>query len=59
MELAETSAQLTPALTELLAGLPSRGAAPELHNETWFNSTPLKLAELRGKVVMVEFWTYG
>ncbi|MGQ0810709.1 MAG: redoxin domain-containing protein [Nitrospiraceae bacterium] len=33
--------------------------APELTNETWLNSPPLRVAELKGKVVMVEFWTFG
>ena len=25
----------------------------------WFNSGPLSMSSLRGKVVMVDFWTYG
>ena len=25
----------------------------------WFNSAPLSMAGLRGKVVLVDFWTYG
>ncbi|MCS6288064.1 MAG: redoxin domain-containing protein [Nitrospira sp.] len=33
--------------------------APEMTNETWLNSMPLHLADLTGKVVMVEFWTFG
>jgi hypothetical protein len=33
--------------------------APELADMTWINSAPLKLKELRGKVVLLEFWTYG
>ena len=44
---------------ELLARLRPQGEAPELLNEVWLNSEPLKLADLRGNVVLVEFWTYG
>ena len=33
--------------------------APEIHNDTWVNGPPLRLADLVGKVVMVEFWTFG
>jgi thiol-disulfide isomerase/thioredoxin len=33
--------------------------APDITNATWLNSAPLHLQELRGKVVMVEFWTFG
>jgi len=34
--------------------------APDFAGVTnWFNSKPLSLADLRGKVVLVDFWTYG
>jgi hypothetical protein len=33
--------------------------APEITGERWINSEPLSLAQLRGRVVFVEFWTYG
>jgi hypothetical protein len=33
--------------------------APELTEGAWINSAPLTLAALRGRVVLVEFWTYG
>jgi thiol-disulfide isomerase/thioredoxin len=33
--------------------------APEIANATWLNSGPLRMADLQGKVVMVEFWTFG
>lgn len=49
----------TEAQARLLASLPAKGPAPELFNEVWLNSEPLKLADLRGKVVIVEFWTFG
>ena len=35
------------------------GPAPELTGITaWINSTPLTMASLRGKVVLVHFWTF-
>src|SRR5882724_10138609 len=33
--------------------------APELAAGEWINSAPLKLNDLRGRVVLVEFWTFG
>ncbi len=33
--------------------------APEIHNKVWINSPALKMADLRGKVVLLQFWTYG
>jgi len=43
----------------LEAGYPDLGLAPELAGNTWINSTtPLRLADLRGKVVLLEMWTF-
>ena len=43
-----------------LAQPPRTGApAPDLAGGPWINSAPLTLAGLRGRVVAVEFWTYG
>jgi cytochrome c biogenesis protein CcdA/thiol-disulfide isomerase/thioredoxin len=40
--------------------LPVEGAAPSLDGAvTWLNSEPLTTAQLRGKVVLVDFWTYS
>jgi hypothetical protein len=33
--------------------------APEITGDRWINSEPLSLENLRGQVVVVEFWTYG
>jgi thiol-disulfide isomerase/thioredoxin len=33
--------------------------APDLAAGEWINSAPLKLNELRGHVVLIEFWTFG
>ncbi len=47
---------------ELKAGepLPVEGAFPSLAGATqWLNSPPLSAESLRGKVVLVDFWTYS
>ncbi|KWB93194.1 thioredoxin [Burkholderia ubonensis] len=51
---AETRGQTVPPMAEADA------PAPELAGiERWHNSAPLTLGQLRGKVVLVDFWTYS
>ena len=52
---------LGPSPTPLPAAvLPDLGPAPDITNEVWLNSDqPLNLEVLHGKVVLVEFWTFG
>ena len=33
--------------------------APEITGGPWINSEPLTMERLRGRVVAVEFWTFG
>ena len=48
----------TNALGELV--LPIEGALPPLDGlGPWSNSPPLNLAQLKGKVVVIDFWTYS
>lgn len=41
------------ALSEI--GMP----APEITGQIWLNAQPQRLADLKGKVVLVEFWTFA
>jgi hypothetical protein len=42
------------------AQVPRAGTgAPDVSGGPWINSPPLTLPALRGRVVLVEFWTYG
>jgi len=34
-------------------------AAPEFAHGAWINSAPLTLDALRGRVVLIDFWTFG
>jgi cytochrome c biogenesis protein CcdA/thiol-disulfide isomerase/thioredoxin len=41
------------------SSLPDYGPAPEFADtQRWFNSPPLTMHALRGKVVLIDFWTY-
>jgi hypothetical protein len=56
---------LLMAVVALLAGsaagqAPALGTlAPEITGGPWINSNPLSLLSLRGRVVLIDFWTYG
>ena len=42
------------------SALPAEGPAPSLDGAVqWLNSPPLSMEALRGKVVLVDFWTYS
>ena len=42
------------------SGIPDYGPAPEFSGvQQWINSKPQTLAALRGKVVLIDFWTYS
>lgn len=68
--LAELSTASTTRLEDLLMDrlarhdtappLPAEGPAPTLDGAVqWLNSPPLNAADLKGKVVLVDFWTYS
>jgi hypothetical protein len=55
--LPEASSVSTP---EIQVELENLGPAPELNNEVWLNTDkPLRLADLRGQVVLLDMWTFG
>ena len=58
--LASPSSRTTPAPFSSPNRLPTEGTkAPEIGGiRAWINSGPLTVQELRGKVVLVDFWTY-
>jgi thiol-disulfide isomerase/thioredoxin len=58
--LGAVSPGMTGDLTAPFAIAAVQGNAPDFVGiNNWFNSAPLNMANLRGKVVLVDFWTYG
>src|SRR5882757_5431561 len=55
----ETDAPARPVAMAAAMAEQSQTAPDFVGINNWFNSQPLKLADLRGKVVLVDFWTYG
>ena len=41
------------------AAITNGATAPDVAGENWLNSKPLTIGGLKGRVVLVEFWTYG
>jgi cytochrome c biogenesis protein CcdA/thiol-disulfide isomerase/thioredoxin len=55
-----SSAMMMKAVDKQPASLPVEGQLPSLDGAVqWLNSTPLSAAQLKGKVVLVDFWTYS
>jgi cytochrome c biogenesis protein CcdA/thiol-disulfide isomerase/thioredoxin len=61
-ELAKLQRHGTPRFRAQAAAdkLPNYGRAPDFNGiSTWINSGPLTLQRLRGRVVLIDFWTYS
>jgi thiol-disulfide isomerase/thioredoxin len=50
---------LSPFRTSSVYKSSESATAPELAAGEWINSEPLRLKDLRGRVVLIEFWTFG
>ena len=51
--------EATPAAVKVAAASQAVIAPDFAGISNWFNSKPLNISDLRGKVVLVDFWTYG
>lgn len=56
-----TETAVSPTAEEaIMLDLPDLGPAPEIVNQTWLNTDePITIASQRGKVILIEFWTFG
>ena len=59
-EASGTGLALADARQVYRSGLPVEGVLPSLDGATdWLNSKPLTTEDLRGKIVLIDFWTYS
>ena len=59
-ELESSQAPEQNEVNQTLSSLEDYGPAPEFLNEVWLNTPgPLRLANLRGQVVLLDMWTFG
>jgi cytochrome c biogenesis protein CcdA/thiol-disulfide isomerase/thioredoxin len=55
-----SSPSSSTSMTATPSSLPKLARAPEFASTgPWLNSTPLTMASLKGKVVLIDFWTYS
>jgi len=61
IDVVPTQTALLPTATQVnKSSLEDYGPAPEIKNDIWLNvEGPLRLADLGGKVVLLEMWTFG
>lgn len=61
IEVVPTQTAPLPTATQVnKSSLEDFGPAPEIKNDIWLNvEGPLRLAELDGKVVLLDMWTFG
>lgn len=57
--IAQDTSQKEPVAQVIQKVAPKGAQSPEIVSNVWLNSSRLATQDLRGKVVVVEFWTHG